>query len=538
MKPVRSRLGSAVLVAVPAAFLLYFFAYPLASILGISLFPGGTFDPAPFVDVATRSSLRGAVWFTIWQATASTLLTLAVALPAAYVFARFDFPGKSLFRAAITIPFVLPTVVAATAFLAMLGPRGWVDLSGTVWIILIAHVFFNYAVVVRTVGGFWSHLDPRIEEAARMLGAGRLRTFREVTLPLLRPAIAAAAAIVFLFTFTSFGVILILGGLRYTTIEVEIYRQTISYLDLPVAGALAVLQLVGIAALLTAYSRHQQRRTVQLSLRSVAEVARRPTTMRERTVVASILGFSGLFLGAPLAVLVARSLQTSSGFGLDAYRSLAAPATALFVPPIEAIRNSLLFATAATLIAVGVGLSAAGVIAYRRGMLSRAFDVLLMLPLGTSAVTIGFGFLVALDKPIDLRATPAIVPIAHALVAIPFVVRTAAPLMQSVQARLREAAAVLGAPPAVVWREIDLPIVYRAAIVGAGFAFAVSLGEFGATSFLARPNLPTLPIAIFRLLGKPGTFPEAMALSVVLMVLTGAAMLTIERFRIGDLGTF
>ena len=165
------------------------------------------------------------------------------ALPIAYVFARYEFPGKRVLSALLTVPFVMPTVVVGSAFLALLGSRSplGVDLSRTIWIIFAAHVFFNLSVVVRTVGGLWSHLDPRLEEAARSLGATRWQAFRTTTLPLLRPAIVAATSIVFLFTFTSFGVILILGGLTYATLEVEIYRQTTSFLNFPIAAALAIL---------------------------------------------------------------------------------------------------------------------------------------------------------------------------------------------------------------------------------------------------------------------------------------------------------
>src|SRR5574337_1450490 len=88
--------------------------------------------------------------------------------------------------------------------------------------ILIAHTFFNVAVVVRVVGTFWASLDPRIAEAAATLGASPWRRAREITLPLLAPALAAAAAIVFLFSFTSFGIVLILGGVRYSTLETAI----------------------------------------------------------------------------------------------------------------------------------------------------------------------------------------------------------------------------------------------------------------------------------------------------------------------------
>ena len=136
-------------------------------------------------------------------------------------------------------------------------------------------MFFNYAVVVRTVGGLWSHLDPRPEEAAQMLGASRWRTFLGVTLPALRPAIVAAGSIVFLFCFTSFGVILVLGGPRYATLETEIYRQTSQLLNLPVAAALAVVQLAAVLAALSIGGWARGRRTAALGLRSASEVPRR-----------------------------------------------------------------------------------------------------------------------------------------------------------------------------------------------------------------------------------------------------------------------
>ena len=358
---------------------------------------------------------------------------------------------------------------------------------------------------------------------------------------MLRPAIASAASIVFLFTFTSFGVILILGGLRHSTIEVEIWRQAV-LLDSSIAPALAIIQLAVVGLLLIAYSRYQERRAVQFQLSSVRSAARRPDTVAARLLVSANVALMALLLGSPLAVLAYRSLRSAGGFTMDHYGDLSSSAggSVLFVSPIEAVGNSLRFALTATIIALIVGMLAAIVITHRPGRLSRGFDSLLMLPLGTSAVTIGFGFLIALGRPVDLRTSFWIVPLAHALIAVPFVVRTAVPVLRSVRHRLREAASVLGAGPSRVWREIDLPIARRAALVGAAFAFAVSLGEFGATSFIARPDAPTLPIAIFRLLGQPGgiTFGRAMALSVVLMVLTAVAVFAIERVRAGEAADF
>jgi thiamine transport system permease protein len=295
--------------------------------------------------------------------------------------------------------------------------------------------------------------------------------------------------------------------------------------------------------MLFVYGRLQERRAERLRLRPAAEVARRPRDLAEWAFVLANLVVIAVLLWLPLAVMVERSLAGPGGYGLGSYQAIFGQPRGgtLFVPPVEAIANSLLFGVLATAIALAVGLLASSVVAYRRDRVGRAFDGLLMLPLGVSAVTIGFGFLVALDEPpLDLRTSIILIPLAHALVAIPFVVRSVAPVMRSIDRRLREAAALLGASPARAWREIDLPIVSRAALVGAGFAFAVSLGEFGATAFIVRPDAPTLPVAIYRLLGQPGdlNFGMAMAMSVILLVVTALAILFIERVRVGELGEF
>jgi thiamine transport system permease protein len=247
-----------------------------------------------------------------------------------------------------------------------------------------------------------------------------------------------------------------------------------------------------------------------------------------------------VLLGTPIAVLVERSLHPPGGYGFAYYRALGEvhAGSTLFVAPTEAIANSLRYAVVATVLAVVVGGCGAFALAARR---NRGLDTAFALPLGVSAVTVGFGFLIALDHPpLDLRSSPWLVPIAQALVAIPFVVRSVTPVLRSIDPRLREAAATLGASPARVWREVDLPIATRALLVAAGFAFAISLGEFGATIFIVRPDRPTLPVEIFRLLGQPGAlnFGAAMAASVILMGLTAVAVLAIERLRAGSLGSF
>ena len=523
-----TRRATWLLAVVPAGFLAAFFAYPVASILVTSL--GRDPGTGPVVDL-------GVIWFTVWQAVVAAALTLAAGLPIAYVTARYDFPGRRILRAATVIPFVLPTLVVGVAFLALIGPSGvlGIDLTGTAAAVIAAHVFFNVAVVVRIVGGLWEHLDPRMEDAARALGASPIQVARRVTLPLLRPAIASATAIVFLFSFTAFGTVLVLGGPGIATIEVDIYRRAAFLFDLRGAALLALIQMAGVIAALVAYSRYQERSRLTMSL--TATTRQRPRTARQRLVVAGTAAWTMALVGLPTAMLAWRALTTEGRLTLGGFGALR---TSPFVDVGAAASASLGYAAATVLIALGIGLPAAILIAARRGLVSRGFDTLLMLPLGTSAVTLGFGMLIALDAPIDLRASLMIIPIAHALVAIPFVVRTLVPVLGSIRVRLREAAATLGASPGRTRREIDLPIAGRAAAVGAGFAFVISLGEFGATSLLARPGSPTLPLAIFRLLGRPGALnvQGAMVLSLLLMAVTVVVVLAIDRVRLPGEGWF
>jgi thiamine transport system permease protein len=559
----RGRGLGALLYLVPLLFLALFFFYPLLSIFALSFTPGGMVDLSALRKLISSSYYVHTLWFTVWQATASTLLTVLLALPGAYVFARYQFRGKSLLQALTTIPFVLPTVVVANAFTAWLGPRSWlnlalmallgldqppINLQYSIWIILLAHIFYNYTVVLRIVGGFGANLNPRIEEAARMLGARPRDVLWQVTLPLMAPAIAAAALLVFIFCFTSFGVILILGGPRFATLEVEIYRQTVNFFNLPLAAALSIVQIFFTFTLMWIYTRLQARTTVPLDLRPRRHTQRRVFSRRDRLIVgANVVLMVGLLL-SPLMALVERSFLLDGALSLRYYAELfiSRRDSILYVPPIQAVVNSLSFATVSVGLALVLGLISASLLARpgrRRGIrrLQTLFDPLLMLPLGTSAVTLGFGYIIALDEPpLNLRASLLLVPLAHTLVAFPFVVRSLLPALRGIRPSLREAASLLGANPWQVWRQVDLPIVGRALLVGAVFGFTISMGEFGATALIARPQMPTMPVAIYRFLGQPGAlnYGQALAMSTLLMLVCAAGMVAIERFRVGEIGEF
>lgn len=555
---------------IPLGFLALFYFYPLGSILVLSFARSKGGILSPFLEALRSPAILRTLGFTVFQAGLSTLLTLSLGLPGAFLLARYKFQGKSLLQALAGIPFVMPTLVVAAAFYALLGPRGWVNLFlmhlfdlanpplqiiNTFYAILIAHVFYNTTIVLRMVGDYWSHLDPRLVQAARTLGSTPWEAFRKVSLPLLTPSISAAALLVFIFDFTSFGVILVLGGPRFATLEVEIYYQTISLFNLPLAAVLSILQLISTLTLTVLYTRLASRLARPFKLRPQRYTQARLVSWQSRLFASVTILAILMLLIAPLAALAVRSFVQlepargergvfHQGFTLDFYRELTKNRTGslFYVPPTTSMLFSLIYAAATVIISLGIGLPAAWVLARDSdSRLNRSLDPILMLPLGTSSVTLGLGFIVALNRPpLDLRASPVLIPIAHSLVAFPFVIRSLTPALRSIQPRLREAAAMLGASPFAIIQRIDLPLISRALLVAATFAFTISLGEFGATALVARPEYPTLPIMIYRYISQPGAlnYGQALAMSTILMLVAAGGMLAIEKFRIAEVDEF
>ena len=528
--------GRTAVLAVPVLFLLILFVVPVTAVLRVGLEEGPGQMFGVFADARTWSVLG----FTVLQAALSTAATLVVAIPAAVVIAGYRFPGRGLLRALVLVPFVMPTVVVAAAFLALIGPTGLlgVDLSGTVWGLVLAHMFLNLAVMIRVLSAALATLDPDLESAARVLGASRWQAWRRVTWPLIAPSVRAAAAIVFLFCFTSFGVVQVLGDGQMRTLEVEIYRRTAYLLDLPAAAALALLQLVAVVAMLVVIGRG--RRTV--AGRAV-DVARRPRGWRESALVGGVAVVTAVLVLGPLLVIAARSLLVGDQWSTAGWQLLFSPGESTnAVDPWRAVLASLRTSVAATLLAVAVGGAAAvGLAMGRRGTWLRSVDAMLLLPLGTSAVTVGLGMLLAFGRPpVDLRNTGLLIVLAQALVAMPFVVRVLAPGLESFDRRYLEVAALLGRTPWQAMRSVAVPLLLPLIAVAVGFAFAVTLGEFGATVFLATPADPTLPVAISRMLARPGavTVAAAYAASTVLMVVTAAVVVAIDRVRVGKAVVF
>jgi thiamine transport system permease protein len=505
-------------------------------------------------DLASPDRRLGIVGFTAYQAALSTAASVALGLPAAYLLARFEFPGRRTLRSLTIVPFVLPSIMVAVGFVATFGRNGTlnavlgalglppVDLLFTLEAIVIAHAFYNAPLVARVTTAAWESVDARAVETARSLGAGPLRAFYDVVAPQLYPAVLTGAALTFVFTFGTFPIVLALGGFQLATIEVFIYRlvRDLSYAE---AAALAIIELVISLGVLLAYLRYEARNTVRS--RGARPLPRKPlfpaaSTARQilpRVGLAAYFVVAGVIFLAPIASMILASVTGADGaLTLEHYRFLLdrqQTGAAFQVRPWPAIRNSLLFATGATLFALPMGVVVA-VLTTRRYRGRKLVDAAAMAPLAVSGIVVGLGLLRGLVFGIEVagwRVTVAgsvAIVLAHAIAGYPFVVRTVAPGLEGLDRSLIESARALGASRARVIRDVELPLVWPAVVAGAAFAFAISIGEFTATVVLATSaDAYTMPVAIERFIGR--RLGPATAMGVVLLVVTGLSFVVIER---------
>jgi ABC-type Fe3+ transport system, permease component len=563
------------------------FYYPVGSVFVGAISAGGRLSVAPLVDVLGDPFYTGAAhsvfadptaipgglasWvragvppvefglfgFTVYQALLSTLLSVAVGFPGAYVLARYEFPGRRFLRSVTILPFVLPSIMVAVGFLAMFGQTGVVNdllalvglgpiqITFSLQIIVLAHAFYNAPLVTRLVTAAWESVDRRRVETARTLGASPWRAFYDVTLPSLVPATLTAAVLTFVFTFGSFPIVLALGGLQLATVEVWLFAR-VQELALQEAATLGAIETALSLGLIYAYLRFE---ATQLQSSAPGGISRRRLVAGWRTVTdprrLGVFGYGAvaavLFVG-PLASLVLESLLTPSGqFTLDYYSFLLAQQSTSAigtVKPVSAIVNSVSFGVGTLVLALPMGVIVS-VVANRDAAGSRLAEALLTAPLAVSGIVLGLGMLRTLVFGTSILGTrvtltgPAVVIAVHAIAAYPFVSRTVTPALAGIDDRLVDAARVLGAPRSRALVDVELPLVAPAVIAGAAFAFAISIGEFDSTVLLAEGvDTATMPVALERYIGNRSLGPSlgpATAMGTVLLVVTTAGFVVIDR---------
>jgi len=533
--------------------LVLVFYYPLALVLSGAFRAAGAWSPSFIIGVITDPYYIHLILFTIKQAIYSTLLSLGIGLVGAYILSHYHFPGKRTIRSLTVIPFVLPAIVVALGFILFFGNNGYLNhwlmsllhLSGppirilySLTAIVLAHAFYNAPIVMRVVSASWEGFDPSIDEAAMSLGASRLRRFVGINIPRLMPAILSSSALVFIFTFLSFPIVLSLGGARYSTIEVGIYTLVRTLLDYNNGAALILVEMAISLSFTYIYLRAEG---------SLATVTRGSRKLRIRPLFA--LPFSlgkafialyavvmGVFFLGPIISIIVDSLFNRGSIGMHNYVQLLSQRYSPFLgtSPLATVRASLIIGSLATSISLLVGTAIAFLVARARFTGRWVIEAALMAPLAVSSIAIGFALLRGLSAPpLNLGGTLTAIVIAHSILVYPFVVRVMRPILEGLDPALVEAARSLGSSRARAFLDIEFPILRRGLLVAAIFAFALSVGEMSATILLMRPGLSTIPIAVYGLLSAR-QFGAASAMAVVLIVVTAIAFILIDRLGADD----
>lgn len=539
--------------------LILLFLLPLVSTLSRAFIgEQGRFSFIAIKEAFTSPYTLRIMGFTLLQAAVSTLAALLIGLPGAYLMATYKFPGKKIIRAICTIPFVLPSILVVLGFVIFYGNNGLLNKAlmaifhlqeppikflYSFSAVIIAHAFYNFPIALNLVSSFWEHMDSRCEQAAATLGAKKGRTFWTITLPRLMPVIVSAASLIFLFCFTSFAIILVLGGgPKFTTLEVEIYRRARMTMDLGGAAALSIFSILVTGLILVWYSYTQRSMARQESFAiGQTRLAKRPATRWGR-IVAGIYSIAAIiFVLAPLVSIVIRSFMapitrtTGEQFSLKWYRQLfgVSSATGHMGVALDAVVHSLIIGVIVALVTIPIALTISASIRRKKSLSGVMMELLVMLPMAVSSVIIGLGYYLLQSKLGGLDIGFVMVVLAHVVIATPFVLRTVLPEYRKIPASYSQAAMTLGATPAKTFWSVEVPLLKTSLITGGMFAFAISMGEINATLTLADSKLTTLPLVMYRLINSYN-YQGACALGTILILVCAIVFMVGELLKRND----
>lgn len=555
----RQRAGDILPVLMALVFLALFFYYPMVTILKHAFVTDTGQITARHIIAAVASKYNQHLMvFTIKQALLSTVITLCLGFPGAYLLTKYQFPGKSVIKAIATVPFVMPSIIVILGFIIFFGNNGIINvvlmrlfnlteppirflysMTG----IILAHAFYNFPIVIRIVGAAWERIDPGYEEMAASLGASNIATLRRVTLPMLLPGIIASAALIFVFCFSSFAIVLVLGGARYATIEVGIYTLTKIMLKFDKASSLAIIQALFSLTFMYLYIKilgiyhaaGAERMTRPIEPKRLAW--RNMGWVESCLLVAYVILILMVIFGPMLSVVYSSFQYMSENrilFGLKNYLQIFSTDydPILGANPLRSILNSLGFAISTVLIAVPLALILAYITVQKRFRGKSLLDAIFMLPLGVSAVTLALGYARAFNNPpLEFTGTAVAIILAHSILAYPFAMRAISAVWLKLDRRQVETAQSLGASRRQAFWRVELPLLRPGIIVGAVFAFAISIGEVTCTYMLYRPEIATMPISIFRFISSYN-FYTASAMGVILMAVCAIAFFVIEKLKI------
>ena len=524
-------------------YLLFFYYFPMLYVLKDAFIKNEKFTVDIFLSLFQDKSVLFSIIFSFWEAIISVILCVILGIPIAYILTKYDFPGKELFTSLIMIPFILPGVVVGYSIIVLYGINGIFtniirSLTGMSIVlgrglpgIFIAHTFYNASLVALITSSVWRRVDPEIEEAARTLGSSGLHKFFKITLPLIAPGLLSSALIVFLFCFTSFEIILILGGAMYRTIEVEIYTLYLAFFDFNKAAALSLFQLIVVSIITLIYLRQLAKAT---ELRKTGKIVVYPTKPLVRSfrdifkpqkiVVILYLALYSIFIFSPLVVLGVSAFYdpVTDSFSLKGFEALFSNKynTFLGAAPVVAPLNTLIYSFVTVIIVFIISIFSAKLMLDRR-LFSLIFGLLMFLPVATSRITIGLAMVASYGKLGLLSMDPRpIIVAAHTIIAYPFATRTLLNGLTKIDPEVVNAARTLGAEGIFRIKKVDIPLIKPSIISAIALSFSISVGEFAATSILYRGKYATLTIFLYLMIGaRKFIVANAAAFLLILMTL-------------------
>ncbi|MDA3808979.1 MAG: iron ABC transporter permease [Spirochaetaceae bacterium] len=534
-------------------FLLIIFYIPLSGILikGVQN-ENGQFSFLGIWGIISSTYYIKIIFFTFFQALVSTLLSVAIGIPGAWILSHYKFPGKKLLKAVITIPFILPSILVVLGFVLFFGNNGLLNQTlsalgfGNLKIlysfkaIIIAHIFYNFPIAIRIIASLWGKIPESQMMAAKSLGAGKVRVFRTITLHQIMPAILTSAMIIFIYCFMSFAIILVLGGgPERSTIEVEVYRLAKVSLDYNKGSSLALIQSSLTLFFMFLYSSLEKLKNYEEKLlpSSNPEKYRLKLDLKSFFIIFYFI-FVLLLIIAPLLSVVlesfkeSRSLSGNSHFSLYWYKQIFDRGNSGTYSKVafNSLKNSLFYAFFTVLLTIPVSTLVSWLITRKKLKFPGLTELFFLLPLGISSVILGLSYMrLSNILPVYFRGNATLVVLAHTVIALPLVIKPILSIFRKVKISLREAALNLGATGFRAFWDIELPLIKSGLLTGATFAFAVSIGEMNATLMLAQPGTTTLPISIYRLISSY-KFYGACALGTILMLICLLAFLAIEKF--------
>ncbi len=514
--------GFYLLLALPSLIVtLVIFVFPLVSVIRESL----------GADESLRETVKSAyTWrlfsFTFLQALLSAVISTALALPFAFFFSTFTFPGRRLVLSIADTAFVLPSVIVVLGFVIWYGNNGVLNTllsavtDGKVKLsilysykaIILAHVYLNFPLAFSVLTTGMISVGDREETAARFLGKGRIKVFFTVTLPKIKGSIYQTLLVIFLFCFPSFLIVMTLGGSpKYYTVEAEIYRRAYTEGNLASASSLAICSfgVMALIMLLTGWGRREKK------------TARIRKTLKKAKGWNALLAFVLslcviLFMLPPLLSIVYRSFFTRDGvFTLKTWKTLFTTSsdtvlTAIISSGVIALLSSYI----ALRMATALSLSAA-----RRN--DRFLPLLSSLPLACGSVTLGLGFsyLSSILGTRSMLLSLLMTLLSHTTVTLPFAMRTILPGARRLSPSLLYSSLSLSSSHLRSYRKVEVPMLKAYRRKAFAFAFALSLGETNATLALGSGRITTLPLLIYRMI-EQYNYQGASALSLILLVVS------------------